>query len=138
MINISKDINAEAVGLAEKESRLAQEAARLQQESEIIEAQKLSLACVERHASRIPTDMPRRNLFQSPQQSIPPGFNIPNQPTPPSRLDRFHTPHNHYNNPTTNVMAATRLLAAAPIDGYTPTDQVARQAAELLKTAMTQ
>src|SRR3954470_12256339 len=82
--------------------------------------------------------MPRRNLFQSPQQSTPPGFNIPNQPTPPSRPDRFHTPHNHYNNPTANMMAATRLLPTAPIYGDTPADQDARQEAELLKTVMVQ
>src|SRR4051812_23374306 len=78
VINIRKEINAEAAGLVEKECRLAQEAARLQHESEVIEAQKISLAHVDRHASRIPTDMPRRNLFQIPQQSTPLGFNIPN------------------------------------------------------------
>ena len=107
VINIHKEINAEAAGLAEKENQLAQEVACLRQESKIIEAHKLSLARMDRHVSRIPTYMPRRNLFQSPQQSTPPGFNIPNQPTPPSRPDRFHTPHNHYNNPTANIMAAT-------------------------------
>src|SRR4051812_8076159 len=69
VINIRKEINAEAAGLVEKEIRLAQEAIHLQQESELIEAQRLSLACVERPTRRIPTDMPRRNLFQSPQQS---------------------------------------------------------------------
>src|SRR4051812_42207492 len=96
------------------------------------------LARADRPASRIRTDLPRRNLFQSPQQSTPLGFNIPSQPTPPSRPDRFHTSPNHYNNPTTNVMAATQLLTTAPIYGDTPTDQVARQAAKLLKTTMTQ
>src|SRR3954462_9673291 len=104
----------------------------------MIEARRISHARVERPTSRTPTDMPRKNLFQSPQQSTPPGFNIPNQPTPPSRSDRFHTPHNHYNNPTANVMAATRLLTTAPIYGDTPADQATQQAMELLKTAITQ
>ena len=38
VIKIRKEINAEAAGLAEKESRLTQEAIRLQQESELVEA----------------------------------------------------------------------------------------------------
>ena len=38
VINIRKEINAEAAGLVEKENCLAQEAARLRQESELIEA----------------------------------------------------------------------------------------------------
>ena len=124
--------------MAELENRIAQEVRRLRHESELIEARKLSLARVDRPASQIPTDLPRRTLFQSPQQSTPPGFNIPNQSTPPSRSDRFHMPPNHYNNPTTNVMAATRLLTNAPIYGGTPADQATQQAMELLKTAMTQ
>src|SRR4051812_40572848 len=63
---------------------------------------------------------------------------VPRQPNPPSRSDRFRTPPNQYNNPTTNVMAATRLLTNAPIYGNTPADQATRQAMELLKTVMTQ
>ena len=57
--NIHKEINAEAVGLEERENWLAREVLRLRQESELIEAQKLSLARVDRPVSRIPTDLPR-------------------------------------------------------------------------------
>ena len=56
------------------------------------------------------------------------------------KVDTFETYQspNHYNNPTTNMMAATQLLTTAPIFGDTPADQAARQDMELLKTAITQ
>ena len=57
VMSIRREINTEKEHMTDRENRLAQEARRLQQESEVIEAQKLSLARPERHASRIPTDL---------------------------------------------------------------------------------
>ena len=124
VMSIRREINSRNAQMVEKESRLAQEARRLKEESELIEAQKLSLANTrpERHVSRIPPDFERRTLFQSPPQATPPGYTPPRQSTPPPRPDRFHTPPNHYNNPMANVMAATRFLTNLPFHGDTPVD----------------
>ena len=58
VMSIRREINAQNAQMVERESRLAQEARRLRHESELIEAQRLSLANTrpERHVSRIPPD----------------------------------------------------------------------------------
>ena len=63
--SIRREINAETEQMVERENRLAQEARHLRQESELIEAQKLSLANTrpERPTSQIPLDFQRRALF---------------------------------------------------------------------------
>lgn len=51
---------------------------------------------------------------------------------------RFQTPAGHYSNPVDNVLAATQNLAAIPITGNSPVEIEARNAIEMLKTAVTQ
>ena len=58
VMSIRREINSQNAQMVERESRLAQEARRLRDESELIEAQKLSLANTrpESPMSRIPPD----------------------------------------------------------------------------------
>src|SRR3954469_5789370 len=90
------------------------------------------------YTSRVPLGHQGRVLFQSPDQSTPPGFTPPTRPTPSPCLDRFHTPPHHFDNPMANVMAATHFLTHAPIQGNTLADRAAREAVDFLKTAITQ
>src|ERR1041385_3059508 len=125
--------------MVERETQLAQESRRLRHESELIEAQRLSLANARPAGptSRIPADLPARRLFQDTNQSTPPGYTPPRKNVPSPRQDRFHTPPDHYNNPMANVVAATRYRASVPIHGDTPVDQATRGAIDLLKSAIT-
>src|ERR1041385_3990016 len=125
--------------MAEKESRLLQEATRLREESDLIDAQRMSLGYTrpQRYASRFPLDYQGRTLFNSPDQSTPPRFMPPRLPAPPPHQDRFHTPPHHFSNPVANVMAATQFLANAPIQGDTPADRAAWAAVDFLKTSIT-
>ena len=51
---------------------------------------------------------------------------------------RFHTPRGHFSNPVDNVLAATRHLESLPIYGNSPAEIEARNASEMLKTAVVQ
>src|SRR3954463_2857345 len=108
-MSIRREINSQNAQMVERETQLAQETRRLQHESELIEAQKLSLANAHPAGpvSRIPVDLQARILFQDTHQSIPPGFTPPRQPVPSPRQERFHTPPDHFNNSMADVVAAT-------------------------------
>src|SRR3954468_16027443 len=81
VMSIRREINFQNAQMVERETRLAQETRRLRHESELIEAQKLSLANARPAGlvSRIPADLQAQILFQDTHQSTPPGYMLPRQ-----------------------------------------------------------
>lgn len=55
-----------------------------------------------------------------------------------ARATRFHTLQGHFSNPVDNVLAATRHLESLPIYGNSQAEIEARNAIEMLKTAVVQ
>lgn len=72
-----------------------------------------------------------------PVQSPPAHQHAPARPHP-TEPAHFCTPEGHYSNPVDNMLAAAHNLTVIPITGNSPAEIEARNAIEMLKTAVVQ
>ncbi|KAI5019429.1 hypothetical protein ZWY2020_044317 [Hordeum vulgare] len=131
-----------------RQAQITAERMRLNTDNWRLERQQRASDAVHqrRHQGRLPHDLNPTRLFDTPQtpgMGAAPAGGLGHPPNPPiqtteGRIPRFRTPQGHFSNPVDNVLAATRHLESLPIHGNTPAEIEARNAIEMLKTAVVQ
>ncbi|KAI5000110.1 hypothetical protein ZWY2020_004699 [Hordeum vulgare] len=143
-----QDAETESARMENRQAQITAERMRLNTDNWRLERQQRTDDAVHqrRHQGRLPHDLNPTRLFDTPQT---PGMGAapaggpgrpPNPPIQPTegQIPRFRTPRGHFSNPVDNVLAATRHLESLPIHGNTPAEIEARNAIEMLKTAVVQ
>ncbi|KAI4996004.1 hypothetical protein ZWY2020_040506 [Hordeum vulgare] len=143
-----RDAEIEAARIEIRQAQITTEAARLNTENWWLERHQRASDAVhqQRHQGHLPPNLNPTRLFDTPRTpgaGDAPGGG-PGQPANPplqpavDRVPRFQTPRGHFSNPVDNVLAATRHSESLPIHGNTPAEIEARNAIEMLKTAVVQ
>ena len=147
IVEVQKEIDAENARMVELHARIHQEMERLKAEAWRLGVQReASEAVYERRChSGLPPNLEPQQLFNTPQ--LTPGTvqqpgNRQEEPAQPplthSPPRRFQTPRGHFSNPVDNMLAATQNMEALPMNGNSPIVVEARNAIEMLKTAVVQ
>ncbi|KAI4994234.1 hypothetical protein ZWY2020_029282 [Hordeum vulgare] len=156
MAKAQRDMEAEAARIETQRVAVAAETDRLNTEGWRLRIQQRAPSNAvhqRRHGRRVPADLHPTRLFDTPRtpgagpdrllQAAPRGGTIPPTNPPPGQpvdahATRFQTPWGHFSNPVDNMLAATRHMESLPIYGNTPAEIEARNAIEMLKTAVVQ
>ncbi|KAI4981570.1 hypothetical protein ZWY2020_022062 [Hordeum vulgare] len=155
MAKAQRDKEAEAARMAMQQARITAEMERLNNEGWQLKRQQRASDAIHqrRHRGRLPGDLHPTRLFDTPRtpgagpdqplRASPGGGPVqPPNPPPPQPTDAhatlFQTPQGHFSNPMDNVLAATRHLESLPIYGNSTGEVEARNAIEMLKTALVQ
>ncbi|KAI5001229.1 hypothetical protein ZWY2020_011286 [Hordeum vulgare] len=143
-----RDAEIESARIETRQAQITAERMRLNTDNWRLERQQRASDTVHqrRHQGRLPHDLNPTRLFDTPRTpwaGAAPGGGPGRPPNPTvqpaeDRISRFRTPQFHFSNPVDNVLAATRHLESLPIQGNTPVEREARNAVEMLKTAVVQ
>ena len=143
-----QDAETESARMETRQAQITAERMRLNTDNWRLERQQRASDVVHqrRHQGRLPHDLNPTRLFDTPQtpgMGAAPAGGMGRPPNPPiqpteGQIPRFRTPRGHFSNPVDNVLAATRHLESLPIHGNTPAEIEARNAIEMLKTAVVQ
>ncbi|KAI4989864.1 hypothetical protein ZWY2020_038227 [Hordeum vulgare] len=143
-----RDAEMESARIETRQAQITSERMRLNTDNWRLERQQRAYDAVHqrRHQGRLPHDLNPTRLFDTPRTpgagAAPGGgpgrpLNPPAQPAE-DHIPRFRMPQGHFSNPMDNVLAATRHLESLSIHGNTPAEIEARNAIEMLKTAVDQ
>ncbi|KAI4986335.1 hypothetical protein ZWY2020_018965 [Hordeum vulgare] len=143
-----RDAEVESARIETRQAQITAERTRLNTDNWQLERHQRASNAVHqrRHQGRLPPDLNPTRLFdtlRTPGAGAAPGEGPGQPPNPPvqpieDRIPRLRTPQGHFSNQVDNVLAATRHLESLPIHGNTPAEIEARNAIEMLKTAVVQ